>query len=387
MLSVAQIESLSRQRGAILTVYVNTQQNDATRHLRVPQFIAWLRKEAKSLGHKLKSNERAQLATQLHRVEAFLANRHSHEKALAIFAGPNTWEVVPMPVTVENDLRWGRPALSQLLLIAEGHKAYCVVVLDNKKARFFRYQFAELVGIEERPFTLDVSQWKAKVMGHVTGQQVHKTRGSQRDAFDHRVQEQYARLCRETGQEAASISRREHLSGLFLVGGSHLVEPTAAAIPADFRDSLGFLQEDLGGFSVADLDLRLSGPIREWEQQRSESLVQCLVGATRGVVTEPDEVLAQLQEGAIGRLVVAYDFPFSLRECDQCSWADRSADPTCPKCGASRHEATLKDVLPLLAQKYKTEVHVVDGSAAAERLRGLGGLGGWHREVKQVAAR
>jgi Bacterial archaeo-eukaryotic release factor family 10 len=386
MFSPYQIESLSELKGTILSVYLNIGQENATHHLLVPESLVWLRKAAKSLSDKLKSAEHAQFETQMNRVETFLASRHSHEKALAIFTGPNRWELVPLHVRVENDLRWGRPAISQLLLLTEEHKPYCVVVVDNKRARFFRYQFAELIGIKERPFSVDASQWKILEMGHVTGQRVHKTRGSQRDAFDHRVQEQYTKLCREAAREAATICRREKLSGIFLVGASRLVEPMSAAMPADIRDSVGLLCEDLGGFPVIELGHHLSGPIREWERRGTEALVQNLLGADRGVVTEPDEVLAQLQKGAIGKLVVTSDFPLSLRVCDRCNWTDRTADPTCPKCGASRHDATLKEMLPLLAQKYKTEVHVVDSSAAA-RLRELGGLGGWHREMKQAAAR
>jgi len=326
MLPSDRIESLGRLSGTILTVYLNTQQDDRTRHLPVPASLSWLRKASQAIADKLKPSERDEFETRWNRVKTFLAGRHPHEKALAIFAGPNTWELVALPIRVENDLRWGRPAISQLLLLENEHKAYCVVVLDNTKARFLRYQFGELVGIQERPFAIDISQWKQKEMGHVTGQGVHKTRGSQRDAFDHRVQEQYTRLCRETAEEAATICRREKLSGIFLVGLSHLVEPIAAAIPIDFRQSLGFIREGLGSFPVAGLVHRLSGPLREWEQECAESPVQNLLGSARGVVTEPDEVLAQLQDGAIGSLVVASDFPLTLRECNDCGWADRSAE-------------------------------------------------------------
>lgn len=386
MLSADQVESLDALQESILTVYLNTQEDEPARHLLVPKSLTWLRKEAKSIADNLKAAECKQFETQWHRVEAFLAGRHPHEKAIAIFAGDHTWESVPLPITVENDLRWGRPAISQLLLLANEHKPYCVVVLDKAEARFLRYQFAEMVRIEERPFTVDVSQWKIKDMGHVTGQRVHKTRGSQRDDFDHRVEAQYARLFRETAREAARICRIEKLAGIFLVGASHLVEPVAANIPAEFRESIGLIREDLGRTPIAELNHRVAAPIRDWERQRAESLVQNLLGANGGAVTEPDEVLMQLQRGTISSILVASDFPLSLRECDRCGWSDRSVDPVCQRCGASRHTAMLKDVLPRLARNYKTQLCVVDGTAAAQ-LREVGGIGGWHRETKQAAAR
>lgn len=386
MLYAEQIESLERISESVLTVYLNTQPENEARHLLVPESLKWLRKEVKSIAQGLKAAERRQFKTQWDRIQAFLEERHPEEKALVLFAGPSTWRSVPLLIPVENEVTWGEPAISQLLLLAQEHKLYCVVVVDKTAARFLRYQFGEMAQIEERPFILDISQWKMKEMGHVTGQGVHKTRGSQRDNFEHRADAQYARLCRETALRAVDLCLKEKLSGIFLVGASHLVESVAKSIPTGFKESIGIFREDLGRFPISELSRRLAAPIRNWEQQRAESLVKSLLGADRGTVTALDELLSQLQEGAIGTIVVARDFPISLLACDRCGWADRSADPICPKCGANRHNATLEHVLPLLARKYKTEVHVIDGGAA-NRLRELGGLGGWHRELKQAAAR
>ncbi len=385
MLSPDQLESLDKLPESLLTVYLNTREDNPARHLLVPTSLTWLRKEAKSVADGLNATDRAQFETQWNRVEAFFAGRHPHEKSLVIFAGPHVWQLASLAVKVENEIRWGRPAISQLLILAEEHKPYCVVVVDKAQARFLRYQFGEAVGIQNRSFTLDVSQWKAKDMGHVTGQNVHKTRGSQRDNFEHRVEAQYARLCGEAAQQAANLCRREKLAGIFFVGASHLVEPMAAHIPVEFRESLGIIREDFGGIETSDLGRRLATPIREWEREHAGALVQNLLHAEHGAVTEPDELLAQLQRGAIASVVVASDCPLSLHECDQCGWADRAADPVCPKCGAGRHGATLRDVLPRLTRKYKTQLCVVDGTAA-EQLREVGGIGGWHRQAKQAAA-
>ena len=386
MLSADQLASLDRVPGAILTLYLNTQPDEPGRHLPVPNSLIWLRKHAKSVAEALESCDRAQFESQLHRVETFLAGRHPHEKALAIFAGSDAWQLAALPVAVQNDLKWGRPAVSQLLLLTEENRPYCVVVVDKKKARFLRFQFAELSTIEELPFAPDVSQWKEMEMGHVTGQGVRKTRGSQRDAFDHRVRAQYARACGETAHRAASVSRKDKLAAIFLVGASHLVELIAADISPEFHESLGFLREDLGGIPIAELGRRLAGPIHEWEKQRAESLVRNLLGENPDAVTEADEVLAQLQEGAISRIVVVQGLSLSLHECERCGWADRSADPVCPKCGAGRHAAMLKEVLPRLASRHKSQLVVISGTAA-ERLREVGGIGGWHRAAKRAVAR
>src|SRR5271169_3959231 len=108
-----QIEALERISETVLTVYLNTQPGDEARHLFVPESLKWLRKEVKSISESLKAAERSQFKTQWNRMETFITGRHPQEKALILFAGPNTWQLVPLPITVENEVRWGRPAISQ----------------------------------------------------------------------------------------------------------------------------------------------------------------------------------------------------------------------------------------------------------------------------------
>lgn len=75
---------------------------------------------------------------------------------------------------------------------------------------------------------------------------------------------------------------------------------------------------DFGGVDISDIGRRLATPIRKWEREHAGALVQNLLHAEHGAVTEQDEVLGQLQRGAIASIVVASDFPLSLHECDRC---------------------------------------------------------------------
>src|SRR5579863_4344762 len=147
MLYAEQIESLERISESVLTVYLNTQPENEGRHLLVPESLKWLRKEVKSVAQGLKAAERRHFKTQWDRTEAFLEGHHPEEKALVLFAGPDTWQLVALPIPVENEVTWGQPAISQLLLLAGRHKPYCVVVVDKTEARFLRFQFAEMTRI------------------------------------------------------------------------------------------------------------------------------------------------------------------------------------------------------------------------------------------------
>src|SRR6266566_3073178 len=260
MLTGSGIEENSRLSGPVLTAYLNTQPAERARHMPVPASITWLKEAAKSLEPSLAAAEQVLSREQLNRIEEFLRDRHPHEKSVAVFAGRNAWQFVPLQVAVNNDLRWGAPAVSQLLWLVD----------ERTGARFLRYQLRELLELEEKKFTIDISQWKMKDLGHVTGQRVHKTRGSQRDAFDHRVEAQYERLCRQAAQQAGAIYARERLQAIFLVGKDHLIELIEKDFPKELRHRVTLIKEDLGRSSVHELQNRLEPEIEKWEGQHEK---------------------------------------------------------------------------------------------------------------------
>jgi hypothetical protein len=58
------------------------------------------------------------------------------------------------------------------------------------------------------------------------------------------------------------------------------------------------------------------------------SAVKLLQASNRTAVTNPDEVLAQFQNGRIRALLVAQDLEL-VRQCPKCGFASRGADPAC----------------------------------------------------------
>ena len=86
-----QIQSIADLQLPILTVYVNTQNRNASRHPRVPVHVAWFRKSAFAISRTLVPRDEALFQIQVDRVEQFLEGRHPEEKAIAIFAGQGTW--------------------------------------------------------------------------------------------------------------------------------------------------------------------------------------------------------------------------------------------------------------------------------------------------------
>jgi hypothetical protein len=257
MLSTKQIESFLQLPQPLLTAYLNTPGAEPSRHPLVPESFVWLKKEAKLVGHGLSRAEQALLEHQLARIGEFLDRRPPKERGLVIFAGAKTWELVPLQVAVDNELHWGKPAVSQLLWLVDEHKPFCVVVVDHKGACFFQYQLRELLKVGEKKFEIDISEWKKKDIGHIAGQEIQKTRGSQRDVFEHRMDAQYVRSCKETANQAIILCKEHHYAAILLIGEDRLSHTIKAAIPRDVCQHVMTRQEDFAGLTDSELEKRL----------------------------------------------------------------------------------------------------------------------------------
>jgi len=110
MLSANLISSFSELPSPLLTTYLNTQPLQPSSHTPGTGPLQWLANEAKQLAENIPPAEQVLFRQQVARIEEFLRARTSVERALAILAGPATWELVPFHLLIENELHWGRPA-------------------------------------------------------------------------------------------------------------------------------------------------------------------------------------------------------------------------------------------------------------------------------------
>lgn len=380
------VTSLLELPGPLLTAYLNTLPSDSSVQPLKGDVQVWFKKQAKALAKSVRENEREAFEKQVARTEQFLVDRKVEEKALVILAGPATWKVIPLHTAVDNELHWGEPALTQLLWLLNENKPHCVVAVDHKGARFFRYECGEMVQLAERRFKIDISQWKKKEMGKVAGQGVAKTRGSQRDDYQHRMDAQYKRLWRATAIRAKQLCEAAKLQTVFLVGSERMTIPIEAEFPKQLRERVIRINEDFGGLSLPELQHRLAPSITKWEAEHETALVANLLAEDRKAVVGLDETLTQLQKGKMRTVVVAHMMNEHLRECIECGWMDRSADPVCPNCGRERRPVELWDTLPALARSKHTRIEVVSGKAA-EQLNQSGGIAGWLRDRTQMQLR
>ena len=383
MLHMKEIQAIAASPAPILSVYVNTQNRNASRHPRLPEHLAWLVAEARSLSPTVLPAEAKRFGQELDRVKKFLEGRHPKETALAIFAGRQTWAVIPLQTTIHHEMRWGQPAVGQLFRLLGEHDPYGVVVVDHHSARFFRLHLGELTQLDEKRYDIDESQWKRTDLGHIASEPTRKAHGPDRNLFEHRLEAQFEHRYRETANRAMTLSKEHGFAGLFLTGP----EPLLASLRAKFAPAARVVpvQEDLGGFSPKGIRQRLEPLVAADERKRQIAEVEQLLSADGGTVIDTDEALARLQKGTIRTLVVTADRDFHVRECAKCGALNRASDLQCPDCGGERRNLALSDILPRLAATYGTVVQFVNGEAA-EKLAVAGGMGGWVRQPARGAA-
>ncbi len=369
----------------LLTVYLNRVEPDQARHPQRRTDLAWLEKAAAEAIRKLPYRDAKQLHRQVDRVAEFLQKHRPEEKAIVFFAGPHTWKTIPLESPVKDDLAWGKPKIEQLLPLLQGHRNYGVVVLDHKGVRYFAHTQAGFRLLAKSDFEVDPSQWKRQVHSSISSEGMQKSRGPQRDLYASRLAAQYDRLCGRSAKEIEKLASRYELAGVFLVGPDRLLDALQSKLPGRLAETTVLIREDLGRSSAKAVERLVLPAIESYQAERQLAEVNRLLEATGNGLTNPDEVLSELQDGRIHTVIVAEGLQLSLRKCPKCGLASSSADRDCPECGTRRQITTLDELLPEVLEGKHTKIEFVSGPAA-ELLLKTGGLGGWLRSMSVAAA-
>ncbi len=375
MLDSSLIALLPKLEPPILTVYLDTNPAKPSNQGMSSGARIWLKSEGKVLQARLPRPEQKEVRKQLERVDSFLKTRAKRERGLAVFAGPKAWRVLRLQVDVENELHWGQPSLTQLLWLLDEHQPYGVVVVDRSGARFFRFWMGEVEEQKAQRFFVDTSHWRVKNVVRPGG----RSATAQRDAFEQRVAAQYARLFRDAAKRIAQWTEQEDLNALFIAGSQDAVESVWTHIPDKTRAHSTRLTGDYARLSAAALQEHVTPEIQRWKRREEAALVNNVIEERKLAVLGIDQTLAAMQEGRARAVLVARGLRGGARQCRQCGWTDRAADPVCPACGGERGLVSLREVFPQLVRRASVPVDVVAGRAAA-KLRTVGGMAAWLRE-------
>src|SRR5882672_5251778 len=276
MLDLKLLEALPRVPAPVLTVYLNTTPADL-RNLRNPScYLIWLKTQAKTLEEGMQKAELRTFRELLQRVE-FLTESPPQTRDLAIFVGPDYWQAFLLRVDTQDEIFWGLPELSQLLWLVEEHHLAGMVLADRDGTRFYRCWMRELVQEHKEAPKINVWEWRRKDLKPPSNPGVERLRGSHRDAFDHRMEAQYARFYAAEVEHIRKWVERWDLEPVFLAGPPKLVEIVRDDLPKALKARTVLVREDLGHLPAGEFEARVESELQRWQQQYERSLIDRLL--------------------------------------------------------------------------------------------------------------
>jgi hypothetical protein len=380
MIDVHRVHPVPHLTRPVLSAYLDTNPANRRNQGRPPGYMTWLKSQGRFIAEQVSGNEKRLLQQQLLRVFRYLQTRRLRRRGTVIFAGPRSWELLELQVEVSDELHWGRPSFKQLLWILDEHRPMGVVLVKRDAARLFRISFGEIVEERQHAFSIDTSTWRKKDLVGPSHPHAGKTKGSQRDAFQDRVEAQYNRFRRELADHIRHWADKERISPVFLAGPNRIIEAIWASFPAAFRERAALLKGDVWNLPLPDLQSRLSLAMKRWERTHELAMVNHLLASERSprAAVGIENTLAHLQKGRVRQLVIARGLRGKVYQCDRCSYADRSLRQDCQNCGGPRRVVALRAALPELARHNAAPVEIVAGEAASKLIK-KGGVAAWLR--------
>jgi hypothetical protein len=119
MLKPSIIQSLPDLPAPLLTIYLDANPTKQLIRGLKPDYLARFESQAKILAETVPTGDLPVFFEQVQRADAYLHNHPLKCRGAVIFAGPDTWEFVPLQAEVEDKVHWGTPALAQLFWLLD----------------------------------------------------------------------------------------------------------------------------------------------------------------------------------------------------------------------------------------------------------------------------
>src|SRR5512135_3220259 len=131
MLKSDTIQSLPELPAPLLTIYLDTNPTKQMIRGLKPDYVTRFESQAKLIAQAVPTGDLPLFLEQVQRAGTYLREHPLQCRGVIIFAGLDTWELIPLQVDVEDEVRWGTPALAQLFWLLDEHKPHGIVVVGQ----------------------------------------------------------------------------------------------------------------------------------------------------------------------------------------------------------------------------------------------------------------
>lgn len=383
MLTPAQVQSIQKllgQPGPVLSLYLST--NPAQGENTGRAYLTRAKEGMKALDVPKEVFDALMSRLEEDRPQA---------RTRVMFADGQTTQVydfqVELPLEDGIESCWGQPYLTPLLYAFDEYERHAVVLIDQEKWRLFEVFMGEIEELEDASRTLPVNEFRrlgedkvagaggrsagAGAIGHVG----RASGGSGKDNFNERVGEWTERFYKEQAQRLSEVMKTRGIEQVILMGPDPDSKNFAGHLNAGLEPYI-FPSANHSRVSAGEILKIVEKELPPLERERENKLLDQL--REKGV-SGVDQVVKLLQEGRIHLLVAPWKLEAKVYRCASglVLMASEEAQTLCPQDGVK--EASLKEVLPELAQAYAAKLEFVHGEAEQRLLQVFGGLAGLTR--------
>jgi peptide subunit release factor 1 (eRF1) len=325
------------------------------------------------------------------RAIAFAERDRPLGRSLALFVGPELFEVVPFGVdlpfvdaaTGTAEARWGEPYLTPLRLALDQHERFGVLFVDGWRARLFEVFIGGIDTLLERTrqhtpeSENDLQQSKQVHPGYIPSRG-----GAAWDDAEEHSEEWRDRFYRTLVPEIARLIGERAIGPLLIMGPAPDVDAMRWLLPPPLRERIVDMLPSMADPEAAASEVleRVVPAIGRAEAARDRRILrQIAEQGVRGMA----ETVRRLQQGQLAVIAVPWHFDESAyvdRRTGYVSLDESSAGAHTPADrSADTEQVSLWDVLPELAGQFGTAVVFMTGDDRHRLLDEFGGLAGLRR--------
>ena len=311
-------------------------------------------------------------------------------RSLALFSCRDFFNTYPLqvdlPLAQPSALaQWGEPFVAPFLLALSEHRHYGVLVLAEKRWRFYEVYLGEIEALAEDDLEVNDEDWRLlQDSAPATAPGVPARGGAGKDNYARRQDAWTHRFRKSAVARLGELVRENDIDRLFVVAATDSFNRLEGLLPQDLRRRVaGHVPQTLSAETPGDL-LRLVEPlIEDVEQARALALLERAGDkGVRGRVA----TLEALQEGRLDTVLAAWHSDILLEPCDRRgNYIEASETLSAPSDSAPSDAVSgeppqrLLALLPDLATQYGTKLLFVRGEAEADlsEVGGMAGLARW----------
>lgn len=336
---------LQETDGQTLSLYLNVNPTLRENQARIPAWQIQLKNALKDIETRLDGDQEDAWSFIHNWIDDFFIDYQVASKGLVIFCSPAYQQVYELPIPTEHSYAYGEPLIAPLVWALEEYQRYLIVMVDQERADFISAYMGTADVETSVSLSLDTKDWAQKTLMPATSGRgsAAPREGSNRDAFDDRVDEHIARFYRDVVERIEELARDNGFTRIILGGTEQAARAVANLVPDHLKKCIVAVMAIPMRFSPHEVLEHVQPTALDYERRAERELVEQVIGLAkaggRGVLGRREVVEAVEQQRA-ELLILPRDL----------------------------EDEELKRHLPVKMLEYNGRLEIVHGEAAAQLL-------------------